>query len=76
MALALADLIALRDSLVRARLAGVLTFRDQNGEAITYRTDSEMARALSAANALIAAAQGGQPVNTLKFQTSKGLWPC
>ena len=76
MALALADLIALRDSLIASRLAGVLSIRDQNGEAITYRTDAEMARAISAANDLIAAAQGGQPVNTIRFQTSKGLWPC
>lgn len=72
MAASLADLIRWRDELFQARLSGVRSVRDQNGEEIVYRSDSEMARALAAADAAIAAAQA-KPVNTILFRTSKGI---
>jgi hypothetical protein len=71
MAASLAQLQAWRDSLLEARLSGVREVRDQNGESVVYRSDSEMARALAAADAAIAAAQRTPP-NTILFRTSKG----
>jgi hypothetical protein len=71
-AVSLADLQRWRDALFEARLSGVREVRDQNGEAITYRSDSEMASALAAADRAIAAASG-RTSSTIKFQTSKGL---
>ena len=68
----LADLIAWRDSLFEARLQGVREFRDQNGETVVYKSDAEMARALAAADAAIAAAQA-KPASTILFKTSKGI---
>ena len=76
MAVTVDQLIAWRDSLVQKRLAGVRTFRDANGETVTYATDAEMAAAIVAANAAIAAAQVGQPVKAIQFSTSKGLREC
>lgn len=72
MAASLADLIRWRDALFEARLSGVREVQDQNGERISYRSDSEMARALAAADAAIAATQA-KPVNTILFKTSKGI---
>lgn len=72
MALSLFDLTAARDSLFMARAGGVLTFRDQNGELVTYKSDSEMARALAALDAEIAAATK-PPASTILFRTSKGI---
>ena len=50
----------------------MLTFRDQNGEPVTYKSDSEMARALAALDAEIAAASK-RPASTILFRTSKGI---
>ncbi|GLK67045.1 phage head-tail joining protein [Hansschlegelia plantiphila] len=61
-----------RDGLMQARLQGVREYRDSNGEAVTYKSDSEMARAIAAADAEIAALAGPRP-NAFTFQTSKGL---
>jgi hypothetical protein len=72
MAASLADLITWRDALFEARLQGVREFRDQNGETVVYKTDQQMAAALAAADAAIAAAQR-KPPSTIKFRTSKGL---
>ena len=72
MALTLPELTAARDSLFRARAGGVMTFRDQNGELVTYKSDAEMARALAAIDAEIAAASK-RPASTILFRTSKGL---
>ena len=72
MPLSLAQLAAARDALVTARSAGVRRFRDQNGEEVEYRSDSEMARALAALDAEIAGVQA-KPPNTILFKTSKGL---
>lgn len=72
MALTLGELTAARDSLFMARAGGVTTFRDQNGELVTYKSDAEMARALAALDAEIAAASR-RPASTILFRTSKGL---
>lgn len=66
------DLTAWRDALIKARLSGTRRVRDQNGEEIEYRSEAEMARALSAADSLIAKATRTPPT-TLRFETSKGL---
>lgn len=68
----LAQLQAFRDRLEDARYSGVRSVRDSNGEEITYRSDSELARALAAVNAEIAAA-GNRPASITYPTTSKGL---
>lgn len=72
MALTLGELTTARDTLFKARAGGVLTYRDQNGELVTYKSDSEMARALAALDAEIAAASR-RPASTILFRTSKGI---
>lgn len=62
-----------RDRLQDARFQGVLTFRDQNGELVTYKSDSEMAAALKALDAEIARLRNQTPASTILFRTSKGL---
>jgi len=71
-ALDLAALIRFRDSLVESRLGGVREIRDQNGEVISYKSDSEMASALAYAERMIAEHQRNIP-QTIVFATSKGL---
>ena len=61
-----------RDSLIESRLSGVLTVKDQNGEAITYKSDAEMAAAIRAADQLILETTGKHP-NVIRFLTTKGL---
>ncbi len=73
MAITLAELICLRDALVASRLAGISRIKDSNGEEITYKTDAEMSAAIASANDLIAQMQTAQPINTIRFHTSKGL---
>lgn len=68
----LSDLQRFRDDLLSARFSGVRRFRDQNGEEIEYRSDSELKNAIDAVNAEIAAATR-KPSSTVRFQTSKGL---
>ena len=72
MALSLAELTAARDTLFKTRAGGTLTYRDQNGELVTYKSDAEMARALAAIDAEIAAVSK-RPASTILFRTSKGL---
>lgn len=72
MAATLVQLQAWRDSLFEARLSGVRRVRDSNGEEVEYRSDSEIARALAAADAAIAAARRS-PASTILFRTSKGI---
>jgi hypothetical protein len=62
-----------RERLQDARFQGVLTFRDQNGEQVTYKTDAEMAAALKALDAEIARLEGRAPASTIHFRTSKGI---
>ena len=66
------DLYRYRKGLIDARYSGVRELRDQNGESIVYRSDSELARALAAINQEIAAATR-RPANTILFRTSKGI---
>ncbi|EAR49945.1 hypothetical protein OG2516_17448 [Oceanicola granulosus HTCC2516] len=72
MALTVPELTAARDALLRARADGVRRYRDQNGEEVEYRSDSEMARALAALDSEIARAASARPT-TLRFITTKGL---
>jgi hypothetical protein len=72
MALSLPDLTTLRDSLIQARLGGVREVRDQNGETLTYKSDSEMAAALRDVERRIAEFGRAAP-HTIIFATSKGL---
>lgn len=72
MALTLAQLQTWRDSLVESRLSGVRRVRDQSGEEVEYRSDREMAAAIAAAEAQIAALSRGAP-RVIHFKTSKGL---
>lgn len=62
-----------RERLQDARFQGVLTFRDQNGELVTYKSDAEMAAALKALDAEIARLSGRAPASTILFRTSKGI---
>lgn len=55
-----ATLQTLRDKLFQARMRGVRTIRDQNGEEITYSSDREMESAIAAADREIAALSGGR----------------
>lgn len=67
------DLMKARQKIQDARFEGVLTFRDQNGEQVTYKSDAEMAAALTAIDAEIARLQGRSIASTIRFQTSKGV---
>jgi hypothetical protein len=68
----LEQLQAFRDRLEDARYSGIRSVRDSNGEEITHRSDSELARALAAVNAEIAAA-GNRPASIAYPTISKGL---
>ncbi|MBC55485.1 MAG: hypothetical protein CL814_00935 [Confluentimicrobium sp.] len=67
-----AELQKMRADLLAARAGGVRRFRDQNGEEVEYRSDSEMARALAALDAEISA-QTARPASTIHFNMSKGI---
>ena len=62
-----------RERLQDARFQGVLTFRDQNGELVTYKGDAEMAAALKALDAEIVRLEGRAPPSTILFRTLKGI---
>ena len=53
-------------------MRGVREVRDQNGEAVTFKSDGEMAKAIAAADAEIAALERPR-VSTIIFRTSKGV---
>jgi len=69
----LADLQQRRDALFKALTDGIRSFRDQNGEEITFSSGSEMRAALAALDREIANLSGGRPASTIIFRTSKGL---
>ena len=69
----LADLQKWREALFEARMNGLRSFRDQNGEEVTYSSDREMAAALASVDREILAITGGRPPSTIIFRTSKGL---
>ena len=68
----LSDLLRWRKELMETRFTGVRSLRDQNGEEITFRSDSELRQAIVAINNEIAAVNGTAP-NTIHFRTSKGI---
>lgn len=57
-----------RDKLFEARLKGVRSLRDQNGEEITFTSDREMAAAIAAADREIALLSGGRTPSTIYFR--------
>ena len=59
-----------RVDLFAARMTGARRVRDQNGEEIEYRSDSEMARALAVLDAEIAALNQ-RPRRVVYFNCSK-----
>lgn len=69
----LADLIAQRDALFAARLKGIREVRDASGEAVVYKSDTEMAAALAACDREISALSGTRHPKTIIFRTSKGI---
>lgn len=73
MALAADQLQGWRDLLFAARMRGVRTFRDQNGEEVTFTSDREMAAALAACDRELAALAGGRVPHTIILRTSKGI---
>ena len=73
MALTVSELTSLRDALIRARSNGLREVRDQNGETLTYKSDSEMAAAIASLERQIQSAQTKPPANTIVFATTKGL---
>lgn len=71
-ALTLSELETLRAALVRARLNGTRSVRDQNGEELVYKSDREMAAALASIESEIARLQSSA-VKTVRFKhTTKG----
>jgi len=70
--LTLAELQTMRDALIRARMGGLRSVRDQNGEEITYKSDAEMAAALRNIESMISFASTGCVPNVIRFNTSKG----
>jgi len=67
------DLQIAREKLQDARFQGVLSYRDQNGELVAYKSDTEMSAALKALDIEIARLEGRAPASTILFRTSKGL---
>lgn len=68
----LADLLRFREALRQSRYNGAKEFRDQNGETVVYRSDRELAAAMAALEAEIAAMQAKVPSRILP-RTSKGV---
>lgn len=68
----LAELIARRDRLRRARFNGAATVRI-DGEEVTYKTDAQIAAAMAALETEIAKMTRGQRSRTTYPQTTKGL---
>lgn len=66
------DLLAYRRALQDARFSGIRTVRDQNGEEVTYRSQSEIERAIAALDSEIATLQRGRS-SIIRPMTSKGL---
>ena len=67
------DLQQARERLQDALFRGVLTFRDQNGELVTYQAAPDMQAALKALDAEIIRLEGRTPASTILFRTSKGI---
>ncbi|WP_151719327.1 phage head-tail joining protein [Gemmobacter serpentinus] len=61
-----------REKLQDARFSGVRTFTDSNGESVTYRSQSEIERAIAAIDSEIFNLQRGRNA-LIRLQSSKGL---
>lgn len=61
-----------REQLQDARFSGVRSFTDSNGEAVAYRSQAEIERAIAAIDSEIATLQRGRSA-LIRMQTSKGL---
>jgi hypothetical protein len=61
-----------RDRLRAARYSGARAVQDQNGERVEFRSDRELAGAMAALEAEIAA-MAAKPASRILFQTSKGV---
>jgi hypothetical protein len=60
-----------RDKLFEARMKNIREVRDANGEVVVFKSDSEMAAAIAAAERAMAA--GARPhIHTVRFTSSKG----
>ncbi len=68
----LADLVAWRNALEKARFSGIRTLREGD-KTITYGDDAEMRTALSDVNRKIASLQGTGPLREVQIKSSKGL---
>lgn len=68
----LADLIAMREALERARFAGTLKVKSGDDE-VTYRSDAELKAAIADLNARIESASGTARVTQIRVVSSKGL---
>lgn len=64
-----ADLQAARDKLFAMRAKGIRSFRDQNGEEVSYSSDREMAAALAAIDRELSALSGARNPHTIVFRT-------
>jgi hypothetical protein len=72
MAIDQAELIQMRDALIRARAKGVKSVQ-LNGERVEYRSDAEMAAAIASLTAQIAEAQGAGGFVVGYVTTGRGL---
>jgi hypothetical protein len=71
-----AELQAQIQSLENARMTGIRSVKDQNGEEIEYRSDQEMAAAIADAKTRLQALLNATPSQpkAIHFHTSKGLY--
>ncbi len=56
-----------RDKLFAARMKGIRSMKDQNGEEVAFSSDREMESAIAAADREIAALSGGRNPHTIYF---------
>ncbi|MBT9385627.1 hypothetical protein KM176_17280 [Pseudooceanicola sp. CBS1P-1] len=68
----IAELLAQREKLQNARFKGVLSVMI-DGEAMTYKSDQQMAAALASIEAEILKLTRGSRPRTIRPQTSRGL---
>ncbi len=65
----LASLQRWKAALIEARLSGVRTVRDHNGETVEYKSDSEMAKALAFVESKIALLSNQKQPKTFYVRT-------
>ncbi len=69
----LEQLQSARADLMKARASSLRSFRDSNGEEVTYASERDMARAIAAIDREIAKLTSGDAPRIIRFSTSKGL---